>query len=495
MSTDTNRTAPDDVVIRIENAGKCYHMYGKPSDRLKQAFFLWKRTYFKEFWAVRGVSIEIRRGEAVGIVGRNGSGKSTLLQMIAGIVAPTEGRVHVAGRIAALLELGSGFNPEFTGRENVYLNAAILGLSQAEIDDRFDSIASFADIGPFIDQPIKTYSSGMLVKLAFSVQAQVEPDVLIVDEALAVGDSLFQKRCYERIESLRAAGTTLLFVSHDQESIRTLTDRALLLDHGKVRMLGSSAEVILDYRRLLYEDEKAYFQNQTKHLKDRVRAESASGPPAPTLALGDAPTSIGSAAPKTTSLAAPPPIVTTENKPRPSRTEHLAFGGFDAEVVQVEVVDGEGNDASVFHPNQMMAVRITCRVNKVMNHLNVAFRIRNKQGMKITSWGTLNDDIRRWASGETSGAMWDRSFAAGEVFTVVFESPCSLGNNLYEVQATITQENDRYYASQRILHWRDEAAFFTVYHRVNEYLFGGVCDLRMSTRVLSESPTVHGGVA
>ena len=219
MSSDAKSSSVmkrEDVVIRIEQAGKCYHMYDKPQDRLKQALLRWNRTYFREFWAVRGVSLEMQRGEAVGIVGRNGSGKSTLLQMIAGTLAPTEGRVQVAGRIAALLELGSGFNPEFTGRENVYLNGTILGLSTREIDERFDAIAGFADIGTFIDQPVKTYSSGMMVRLAFAVQVQVSPDILIVDEALAVGDALFQKRCFQRLEELRSQGVTLLFVSHDQ---------------------------------------------------------------------------------------------------------------------------------------------------------------------------------------------------------------------------------------------------------------------------------------
>ncbi len=221
------------------------------------------RQYYREFWALKDVSFDVKNGETVGIIGRNGSGKSTLLQIITGTLAPTEGTVITHGRIAALLELGSGFNPDFTGRENVYLNGALLGFSTAQIDEKFDAIASFADIGEHLDQPVKTYSSGMLVRLAFAVQVQVEPEILIVDEALAVGDALFQKRCFQRIEKLVSDGTTVLFVSHDQESVRTLTNRALLLNKGRSVEWGLSSEVVLKYRKLLHDEEAAYFAGLT----------------------------------------------------------------------------------------------------------------------------------------------------------------------------------------------------------------------------------------
>jgi lipopolysaccharide transport system ATP-binding protein len=200
------------VPIRVEGLGKRYEVYQSPRQHLKQLVIpplqrmvgLAPWTYYQEFWALRDISFEVARGEAFGVVGRNGSGKSTLLQLITGTLAPTTGTIETHGRIAALLELGSGFNPDFTGRENVFLNARLLGLTQAETEERFDRIASFADIGAHLDQPVKTYSSGMLVRLAFAVQVQIEPDILIVDEALAVGDALFQKRCFARIEKLRA---------------------------------------------------------------------------------------------------------------------------------------------------------------------------------------------------------------------------------------------------------------------------------------------------
>jgi lipopolysaccharide transport system ATP-binding protein len=217
-----------EVAIKVQNLSKCYEIYDKPRDRLLQMLSRGKKKYCREFWALRDVSFEIRKGETVGIVGRNGSGKSTLLQILCGTLNPTSGTVETHGRIAALLELGSGFNPEFTGRENVYLNASILGLSKEEIDARYDAIIEFADIGDFINQPVKTYSSGMLVRLAFSVQAQVEPDILIVDEALAVGDAKFQARCFDRLKKLKENGTSILLVTHSSEQIVTHCDHAFL---------------------------------------------------------------------------------------------------------------------------------------------------------------------------------------------------------------------------------------------------------------------------
>ena len=249
-----------DVAISVQNLSKCYQIYENPRDRLKQ--FVMPRMhrisgnkpkqYFKEFWALKDVSFEIKKGETVGIIGRNGSGKSTLLQMICGTLNPTSGSVQTNGRIAALLELGSGFNPEFTGRENVYMNAAVLGLSLDEVDRRFDDIAAFADIGQFIEQPVKTYSSGMMVRLAFAVQAAVDPDILIVDEALAVGDEKFQRKCYARLEDLKSRGTSILFVSHSTTSIIELCDRCLLLDHGERLMCGPAPKAITAYQKLIY---------------------------------------------------------------------------------------------------------------------------------------------------------------------------------------------------------------------------------------------------
>lgn len=256
----------DTLAIRVNDLGKCYHIYNQPIDRLKQAvaprlarlFRKPAQLYYREFWALRNIKLEVRKGETIGIIGRNGSGKSTLLQLIAGTLTPTTGTIESQGRIAALLELGSGFNPEFTGRENVYLNGAILGLSQEEIKSRFNEIAAFADIGDFIEQPVKFYSSGMIVRLAFAVQAMVDPDVLIVDEALAVGDERFQRKCFKRLRELKAQGTSILFVSHSPQQIIELCDRAVLLEQGQQMLISDPLKVVRAYHKFLYADASSY---------------------------------------------------------------------------------------------------------------------------------------------------------------------------------------------------------------------------------------------
>lgn len=248
-----------DIAIKVENLSKSYQIYETPRDRLKQ-FFIPKlqrfigqpsKQYFREFTALRGISFEVKKGETIGIVGRNGSGKSTLLQIICGTLSQSSGTVRTSGRIAALLELGSGFNPEFTGRENVYMNAAVLGLSRQETDERFSSIEAFADIGNFIDQPVKTYSSGMQLRLAFAVSVSVDPEILIVDEALAVGDEAFQRKCFARIETIKQNGGTILFVNHGAQAIIQLSDRAILMDRGEIICSGRPKTVVNQYQRLV----------------------------------------------------------------------------------------------------------------------------------------------------------------------------------------------------------------------------------------------------
>lgn len=259
----------DEIVIDVQNLSKRYEIYATPRDRLKQLVFpliyrlfaritrLFGRVvdssppeYFREFWALHNVSFQVKKGETLGIVGRNGSGKSTLLQLICSTLTPTSGDVTVTGRISALLELGSGFNPEFTGRENVFLNGQILGLSQKEIEFRYEAIVEFADIGDFIDQPVKTYSSGMAVRLAFAVAINVDPEILVIDEALAVGDVGFQARCFAKINELNQQGVTLLFVSHSPGAVTQLCNRAILLDKGELLLLGAPYQAISAYNYL-----------------------------------------------------------------------------------------------------------------------------------------------------------------------------------------------------------------------------------------------------
>jgi len=264
-----------EIVIRAQNLSKCYQIYNKPHDRLKQSIYprlqhlvgVQPKQYYREFWALKDVSFEIRKGETVGIVGCNGSGKSTLLQMICGTLYPTGGVVETYGRIAALLELGSGFNPEFSGRDNVYLNASILGLTKEEVDEKFDDIAAFADIGEFIEQPVKTYSSGMFVRLAFAIQANVDPEILIVDEALAVGDTFFVHRCMLRFHELQKAGTSILFVSHDANAVRNLCSRAIWLDEGGIKLQGNSAKVVDAYLANLFGQPEVSMDSLTENSK------------------------------------------------------------------------------------------------------------------------------------------------------------------------------------------------------------------------------------
>lgn len=251
-----------EIAISVEGVSKRYEMYSKPRDRLLQFFSSGNKQYFKEFWALQKISFDVKKGETLGILGRNGSGKSTLLQIIAGTLTPTTGSVRTSGVMAALLELGSGFNPEFTGRENIYLNGVILGFSRQEMDKRFDEIVSFADIGDHLDQPIKTYSSGMTVRLAFAVQACVSPQVLIVDEALSVGDEKFQRKCFEYIEKLRKDGCSILLVTHSTATVEKFCQRGVLLHKGEMRGIGPAKEIVDQYHALLYSDEKAYLRYQ-----------------------------------------------------------------------------------------------------------------------------------------------------------------------------------------------------------------------------------------
>jgi len=244
-----------DIAIRVTNLSKCYHLYDAPRDRLKQ-FVVPRllrmagqtpRQYFREFWALKDVSFEVKKGETIGIIGRNGAGKSTLLQILCGTLTPSSGSVEINGRVAALLELGAGFNAEFTGRENVYMNASVLGLSREEIDARFNDIVAFADIGEFIEQPVKTYSSGMFVRLAFAVAVHVHPDILVVDEALSVGDIAFRNKCMEAIQKLVARGVTILFVTHDLGTLQLLCSRVLWLAHGELQASGDPVRIAQDY--------------------------------------------------------------------------------------------------------------------------------------------------------------------------------------------------------------------------------------------------------
>lgn len=271
----------NDISIRVSDLSKCYQIYGAPRDRLKQfiiprllkIFGKPARRYFREFWALKDVSFEVRKGETVGIIGRNGSGKSTLLQMICGTVAPTTGSVSTNGRVAALLELGAGFNVEFTGRENILLNAAILGFPREAMEERMSKVLEFSELGDFLDQPVKTYSSGMYARLAFSIAIHVDPDILIVDEALAVGDARFVAKCMRRIKEIQERGATILFVSHDVGSVRTLCQRAIWLDSGKLLEDGDVFPISGRYMERMFKDDVP----EERVLQKQIEAQREQG--------------------------------------------------------------------------------------------------------------------------------------------------------------------------------------------------------------------------
>lgn len=433
----------DNIAIRVENISKRYELYDKPSNQLKQYLLprlrrmagLEQHNYFREFWALSNVSLEVKKGESFGIVGRNGSGKSTLLQIITGTLTPTSGSVATQGRVAALLELGSGFDMEFSGRENVYMNAALLGFTREQIDQRFDAIAAFADIGEHLDQPVKSYSSGMVVRLAIAVQTQVDPDILIVDEALAVGDALFQKRCYRQIERLLNNGCTLLFVSHDQEIVRSLTTRAIFLNGGMVKKYGNSGEVLFSYREFLQQQEELAFKA----------------------------------------------LQVNSNTEFEKKNESNSYGNFDVQILSVKVLDQDGASQSVLYAGDAMSILIECVCNTDIENLNIAFRVRTKEGIKVTTWGTLNEDMSRF-SDAPQATFWSRKFRKGQRFSVCFSGICTLSGNFYEVQAVAAQEYDQYYANQRVLHWLDEATHFTVLLKNKSYVFDGVCDMGLRSQ-------------
>jgi lipopolysaccharide transport system ATP-binding protein len=360
------RTSMSAPVITATGLGKRYRMYRRPVDRLWHALF-GTPVQAQEFWALRGVHLEIRRGETVGIVGRNGSGKSTLLQLIAGTLQPTEGEVHLAGKVAALLELGSGFNPDFTGRENVYLNAAILGLTRAEVDARLDRVLDFAGIGDFIDQPVRSYSSGMAVRLAFAVIAHVDADVLIVDEALSVGDTFFAQKCMRFLREFQKRGT-LLFVSHDAAAVVNLCSRAIWLESGQVRMSGSAQDVVEQYIAQQHAASR-------KEAGEDVRVESTPRPQAvqPRAArnlrreLFD-------------KYAVPNRIEVFEFDPGHTGTQ---YGAGQASIQSVELLAEDGTSCALIEGGEVVTLRITCRMHAALRGVILGFYFKDRLGQRL----------------------------------------------------------------------------------------------------------------
>lgn len=344
-----------EIVVDFNRVSKSYPIYEKPGDRLKELFSFNRLTRHRDFWALREVSFQIRRGETFCIIGENGSGKSTLLQIIAGILQPTSGETQVRGRVAALLELGSGFNPEFTGRDNVYLNAAILGLSSTEIDRRYQDIEAFAEIGEFINQPVKTYSSGMAVRLAFSVAIHVDPEILLVDEALAVGDIYFRQRCMRKVHDLRNRGVTILFVSHAIGDVKAIGDRTLWLDKGAVRELGVTDAVVTKYLGAMVQKDSQYLE-----LKRRTPRTSA-GPVEARQVVRSIP-----------------------------NVDHR-YGDGRAEVIGIAILDEYGSPVALLDPGQRIIVRISVCAHQEVDLPIVGFLMRNHLGIDFAGTNTARE--------------------------------------------------------------------------------------------------------
>lgn len=440
-----------EIAISVVDAGKCYLVYEKPEDRLRQAVFggaarMLGRPipkYFREFWALQNVGFQIRRGETVGIIGRNGAGKSTLLQMICGTLTPSVGQVTVHGRVAALLELGAGFNPEFTGRENVHLNASILGLTDAEIEERFAAVAEFAGLGDFIDQPVKTYSSGMAVRLAFAVIAHVDADILIIDEALAVGDAFFVQKCMRFLRDFAERGT-LLFVSHDSAAVLSLCDRAIWLDGGKLMQDGTPKAVSDAYLAKLY--------------------ETAQGPDSALRKVQEAP------------LAALGRLEgAIETLGEISYAHHegtTSFGAGGAEIRNVALLDAMGNTLLGVEGGETVTLVVIVKAITELASPIVGFYIRDRLGQNLVGENTYlayEGDHQFVAAGQTLQARFD------------FQMPYLL-NGDYSICVAVADGTQTTHVQH---HWVNDALIFKSYLRHGHRGLVGLPDMTVQLKAIS----------
>jgi lipopolysaccharide transport system ATP-binding protein len=414
-----------DISINVENIGKDYQIYENPADRLKQflypsiqnLFRLQSKQYYKSFRALHDVSFVVRKGETVGIVGRNGAGKSTLLQIICGTLFPTRGNVEINGRIAALLELGAGFNVDYTGLENVYLNAALMGISREEITNKLDDILQFADIGEFVHQPIKTYSSGMVVRLAFAVAINVNPDILIVDEALAVGDELFQRKCFSKIEEIKARGATILFVSHSGATVVGLCDRAILIDGGELLLSGEPKKIVGLYQKLMFSTGVAREDIRANIQRDLETIEAGAAKPADNNARDDI------------SLTAKMTAIRES---------------YDPGLVSTSLVEYASNGASITDPH--IVLDQVGRVNNLVigGRYTYCFNVSFERAFASVRFGMLIKTVSGFELGGATTAkdMFStvRFVKAGDSYSVSFDFECALAPGVYFLNAGVSGE-------------------------------------------------------
>lgn len=428
-----------EISISVKNLSKCYQIYGHPRDRLKQFVMprLWRfigrqdRQYFREFWALKDVSFDVKKGETVGIVGRNGSGKSTILQMICGTLNQTAGEIHTVGRIAALLELGSGFNPDFSGRENIYMSGALHGLSKEDIDQRFAAITAFADIGDFIEQPVKTYSSGMYVRLAFAVIAHVDAEILVIDEALAVGDAVFTQKCMRFLRKFKENGT-LVFVSHDMNSVLNLCERAVWLHHGQLRQIGESKDVAEAY--LQYTLQELYGQDAVLQALGASHVDSTTGSSGSSNELGDDQWFIDYGA----------EFRISENL---SQANGWKTGVGEILSVKLEHLTPQASD--IFQGGERVKMVIKAKANQSIERPILGFLVRDRLGQDLFGENTL-----------PFTSISPKSVEEGAIFTgeYVFRLPM-LANGQFSVMASLA-DGDLYSNVQH--HWLHDALILNV---------------------------------
>lgn len=396
------------VALRVERVAKQYRIYERPGDRLKESLTRGYRKWHREFWALKDVSFQVETGTTTGIVGPNGSGKSTLLQIITGTLEPTHGNVWYEGRVAALLELGAGFNLEFTGIENVFMNATLMGFSRKETERLLPEIERFAEIGDFIHQPVKTYSSGMYVRLAFATAVATEPQILIIDEALSVGDAVFQHRCLRRIKQMQESGTTILFVSHDASAVKALCSRAILLNGGRVDTDGKPSDVLNRYQGLIMEREEAY---------DRRESVGSSG----------------SAEDREDWLQQSPAL-------------HYSYrhGDGSAEILGAELLNTARESADLVDTGETLTAKMRVRFNRECINPVFGFLIRNRLGIHAYGVNTEQKQLHLGA------------IESGEVVEVAFAFDCWLGTDAYSLSFAVHSEEGISYD------WIDGVLFFSV---------------------------------
>jgi ABC-type polysaccharide/polyol phosphate transport system ATPase subunit len=402
------------TALRVEGVAKQYRIYERPVDRLKESLTRGRLKRHREFWALKGLSFEIERGTTTGIVGPNGSGKSTLLQIIAGTLDPTHGAVWVDGRVAALLELGAGFNLEFTGIENVFMNAALMGFSKAETEARLPLIERFAEIGEFIHQPVKTYSSGMYVRLAFAIAVNTDPDILIVDEALSVGDTIFQHRCVRRIKEMQERGTTILFVSHEPTLVRALCSRALLLYQGEMLADGAPMDVLNRYQRIIMAREAAYKESEDDTAGAAEREDA------------------GASAYDTTEI---------ERAPLQYQYRH---GNGDAEVIYAELLDANERPVELVESGDQVYIRLRFVFQRDVVRPVCGFMIRNRHGLNVYGTNTEQRGLELGAA------------RRGDVLEATFAFNCWLGQEHYFISVAVHSPDGVAYD------WLDGVIFFRV---------------------------------